>query len=114
QEQRNLIVQADRLLQDYEAILTLSTSGEAPLGLTAPDKPDTCLIWTMCHLPAVNLPIFKGPNGLPFGAQLVARRYNDILLLKLLSHLKELGHLKNVKYDLDPAKKGSDEKGNVA
>jgi Asp-tRNA(Asn)/Glu-tRNA(Gln) amidotransferase A subunit family amidase len=29
------------------------------------------------HVPAVTLPVFKGPNGLPIGAQLVGKRNGD-------------------------------------
>jgi Asp-tRNA(Asn)/Glu-tRNA(Gln) amidotransferase A subunit family amidase len=34
-------------------------------------------LWTALHVPAISLPVFKGPNGLPIGAQLVARRHDD-------------------------------------
>ena len=33
--------------------------------------------WTTTHVPAVPVPVFKGPHGLPIGAQLVARRSDD-------------------------------------
>jgi Asp-tRNA(Asn)/Glu-tRNA(Gln) amidotransferase A subunit family amidase len=33
-------------------------------------------------VPAVTLPLFTGPSGLPVGAQLVARRDNDRLLFE--------------------------------
>ena len=28
-------------------------------------------------MPAVSIPVFKGPNGLPIGAQLIAKRHDD-------------------------------------
>ena len=31
--------------------------------------------------PAVNIPAFTGPAGLPIGSQLVARRFDDEVLL---------------------------------
>jgi Asp-tRNA(Asn)/Glu-tRNA(Gln) amidotransferase A subunit family amidase len=34
-------------------------------------------VWTALHVPAVSLPAFTGPNGMPVGAQLVARRHAD-------------------------------------
>ena len=34
-------------------------------------------IWTTLHVPAVSLPVFKGPNGLPIGAQLIGKRHDD-------------------------------------
>jgi Asp-tRNA(Asn)/Glu-tRNA(Gln) amidotransferase A subunit family amidase len=34
-------------------------------------------IWTTLPVPVVTIPVFTGPNGLPIGAQLVARRNDD-------------------------------------
>jgi Asp-tRNA(Asn)/Glu-tRNA(Gln) amidotransferase A subunit family amidase len=34
-------------------------------------------MWTAMHLPTITLPVFKGPNGLPIGAQLLTRHYED-------------------------------------
>jgi Asp-tRNA(Asn)/Glu-tRNA(Gln) amidotransferase A subunit family amidase len=28
-------------------------------------------------VPSITLPVFKGPNGLPIGAQLIARHHDD-------------------------------------
>ena len=83
ERQNRLAKKLDGIFEDYDIILTLATGGEAPRGLTSPDRPDNCLIWTLCGVPAINLPVFKGPNRLPFGAQVVVRRYNDILLLEI-------------------------------
>lgn len=68
--------------EEADLVLTLSTGGEAPKGLQSPDRPDSCLVWTLCGAPAISLPRFIGPTGLPFGAQFVARRYNDFQLLE--------------------------------
>jgi amidase len=65
------------LLADYDALLSPSASGEAPLGLGSTGDASFCVIWTTAHVPSVTLPLFTGPNGLPVGAQLVARRDND-------------------------------------
>ncbi|MGE5370807.1 MAG: amidase [Solirubrobacterales bacterium] len=108
-EQNSLIQKIDRMMEEYDAIITLSTSGEAPKGLASPDKPDSCLVWTMCHLPAINLPVFTGPNRLPFGAQIVARRYNDVLLLKLVKWFREIGLVQDVSYDFEPGDNRSGE-----
>ena len=80
-QQAELSLQMDRWFeQGPDILLTLSTGGEAPK-IDVNDRPDNCLIWTLCGLPSINLPVFTGPAGLPFGAQLVARRYNDLALL---------------------------------
>lgn len=79
----------DRWFQDHcDIILTLSTGGAALKGLDAPDRPDSCLIWTLCGAPVINLPVFVGPSSLPFGAQIVARRYNDFDLLRFANFLR--------------------------
>jgi Asp-tRNA(Asn)/Glu-tRNA(Gln) amidotransferase A subunit family amidase len=81
----------DILAKDYDIIVDLSTGGEALHGLESVDRPDNCLIWTLCGVPTINLPVFTGPNGLPFGAQVYARRYNDYLLLNFARHLQAHG-----------------------
>jgi amidase len=65
------------LLADYDALLSPSASGEAPLGLSSTGDASFCVIWTTAHVPSLTLPLFTGPNGLPVGAQLVARRDHD-------------------------------------
>lgn len=67
----------DDLMADYDVLLTPAAAGEAPLGLHATGNASFCAIWTSMHVPAVTLPLFEGPNGLPVGAQLIARRNDD-------------------------------------
>jgi Asp-tRNA(Asn)/Glu-tRNA(Gln) amidotransferase A subunit family amidase len=89
-EQSALVASLDRLFEDVDVVLTLSTAGEAPFGLHGRDRRDTCLIWTMCHAPAISLPLFTSPAGLPYGAQIVARRYGDRDLLQCAATLMGL------------------------
>ena len=97
QSQTDIAFEMDQFLDTQcDIVLTLSTGGEALRGLTASDRPDNCLIWTLCGLPAINLPVFTGPLGLPFGAQVVARRYNDYLLLSFAEFLVERGLVPDV------------------
>jgi amidase len=67
----------DDLLKGYDVLLTPATAGEAPVGLDATGDASFCLIWTTMHVPAMTLPLFTGPNGLPVGAQLIAKRDAD-------------------------------------
>jgi len=76
----------DDVLFEYDAIISLSTAGEAP-DRNVLENRDPALIWTLNHLPVVSVPMFKSPNGLPFGFQLVSRKYNDYLLFNLLDSL---------------------------
>ena len=62
---------------DCDVLLAASAVGEAPIGLHSTGNVRPSAIWTTMHVPVVTLPVFKGPNGLPVGAQLVARRSDD-------------------------------------
>jgi Asp-tRNA(Asn)/Glu-tRNA(Gln) amidotransferase A subunit family amidase len=73
--------QLDELFNEYDAILTPSAPGEAPIG-TATGNPIFCSLWTYLGTPAVSLPLLAGENGMPIGVQLVARRGNDTRLLR--------------------------------
>ncbi len=76
----------------FDVMLTLSTAAEAPLR-SVEEAPDSALMWTLTHLPAVSAPVFSSPDGLPYGLQLVARRYNDPLLFHFISEVEQLGLL---------------------
>jgi Asp-tRNA(Asn)/Glu-tRNA(Gln) amidotransferase A subunit family amidase len=67
----------DAILGDRDVLLVPVASGEAPIGLNSTGNASFCAIWTSIHVPAVTLPLFKGPNGLPVGAQFIARRNDD-------------------------------------
>lgn len=90
--QEELAEAMDVFLSGFDVMLSLSTSGEAPQREEV-ERPDPALIWTLTHLPVVSAPVFRSPSGLPFGAQLVARRYNDPLLFKFVEYLHARGHI---------------------
>ncbi|HVL59085.1 MAG TPA: amidase [Burkholderiaceae bacterium] len=73
----------------YDAILTPSAPGTAPQGLQATGNPVFCTLWTLFGMPAVNLPILVGENGLPLGVQLVGARGSDARLLRTARWLAE-------------------------
>jgi Asp-tRNA(Asn)/Glu-tRNA(Gln) amidotransferase A subunit family amidase len=72
----------DSVFDEYDAIITPSAPGEAPLGLDATGNPAFCTLWTYLGTPAVTLPLMRSEAGLPLGVQLVARRGNDARLLR--------------------------------
>jgi Asp-tRNA(Asn)/Glu-tRNA(Gln) amidotransferase A subunit family amidase len=90
--QKNLTNELQILLSNYDFIITLSTAGIAPQFGTAIDKADTCLIWTMAGLPVVNVPAFF-KNGIPFGFQIISRKYTDYKILHFLEELINNGIL---------------------
>ena len=68
---------ADEALERCDAFITPSAAGEPPEGLTTTGNAIFNSIWTALGTPAVTLPLFKGPSGLPVGMQLVAGRFKD-------------------------------------
>jgi amidase len=57
------------IYRDYDVLLSPSATGEAPRDLSTTGDPVFGLTWTLMHGPAITLPVFTGPNGLPIGAQ---------------------------------------------
>ena len=67
----------DTLWGDIDVLLTPAAFGEAPVGFQAFAGVPLFQIWTTLHVPALSIPVFKGPAGLPIGAQLIAKRHDD-------------------------------------
>jgi Asp-tRNA(Asn)/Glu-tRNA(Gln) amidotransferase A subunit family amidase len=65
------------VVEDYDVLLTASATGEAPVGLNTTGNASNCLIWTSLHVPTVTMPVFKGPHGLPVGAQVIGKANSD-------------------------------------
>ena len=63
--------------ENYDILLTTCATGEAPVGLATTGIAKLALIWTTMHVPAVSVPVFKGPAGMPIGAYLVGKRSRD-------------------------------------
>ncbi len=76
----------DNITSKFDAVICLSTAGEAPLRNVVENR-DPSLIWTLNHLPSLNVPLFRSPNNLPFGLQIFSRKYNDYLLLEFVEFL---------------------------
>jgi len=70
------------IFERCDAIVTPAAAGTAPKGLDATGDPAFCTLWTLCGMPALNLPLMRGENGLPLGVQLVGRRDGDARLLR--------------------------------
>lgn len=74
------------LFEEFDAILSLPTTGEAPVG-EGTGSPIFCTIWTLCGTPAVTVPVMQGANGMPIGAQLVGAPGDDARLLRTAAWL---------------------------
>lgn len=77
----------DGIAAQYDAVLTPSAPGEAPPGRDPGDAVFNRM-WTLLHVPCVNVPGLTGkngltgPNGLPVGLTLAAPRFTDRQLLE--------------------------------
>jgi Asp-tRNA(Asn)/Glu-tRNA(Gln) amidotransferase A subunit family amidase len=78
----------DRHFHNFDIIFSLSTTGQAPFR-NEKQKDDPSLIWTMCGVPTINLPVFKTKENLPLGIQVFSKKYNDLLLLEFVNLLHE-------------------------
>ncbi len=68
--------------KDYDAVLTPSAAGEAPLLGPGTGDPIFCTLWTLAGLPSLSMPLLVGETGLPIGVQLVGAAEQDDRLLR--------------------------------
>jgi Asp-tRNA(Asn)/Glu-tRNA(Gln) amidotransferase A subunit family amidase len=71
----------EELFANFDAILTPATRGTAP-PIESTGDPAFGTLWTLAGMPALNLPLMTGADGLPLGVQLVGRRGLDARLLR--------------------------------
>jgi Asp-tRNA(Asn)/Glu-tRNA(Gln) amidotransferase A subunit family amidase len=69
------------IFERHDVLLTPSTPGEAPRSQENTGDSSFHRIWTALHTPALHLPVFRGPLGLPMGVQLVGAYRCDAGLL---------------------------------
>ncbi|TKA83651.1 hypothetical protein B0A55_00446 [Friedmanniomyces simplex] len=80
----------DDLAKKYDVVLTPSVLDEAPLGLGDTGDMSMCSMWTILHVPAINLVGFQGANGMPIGLTAVGARYMDRHLLRVAKGFGEV------------------------
>jgi amidase len=67
----------DEIAQGFDAVMTPSACGEAPVGLAFTGDATMNSLWTLLQVPVVSAPGLTGPNGMPLGLSFVTRRYAD-------------------------------------
>lgn len=77
-------------MANFDVLLMPSTSGPAPR-IGERDADDASLIWSLCGVPSISVPLFTSTIGLPFGAQFVAAKRHDHDLLGFLARLERDG-----------------------
>jgi amidase len=65
------------IYRSFDVLVSPSATSEAPRDLTSTGDPVFGLTWTLMHGPAVTVPVFTGPAGLPIGAQITGARGSD-------------------------------------
>jgi Asp-tRNA(Asn)/Glu-tRNA(Gln) amidotransferase A subunit family amidase len=78
----------DALASRFHAVLTPSAVGIAPIGRW-PGNPVFNQMWTLLHVPCVNLPGLLA-DGLPIGVTLAAPRFADFALLDVAERIAPL------------------------
>jgi amidase len=67
----------DDVYRDYDVLISPAATGEAPAGFGSTGNPVFGLTWTLMHGPAITIPVFTGPTGLPLGLQVTGPRSAD-------------------------------------
>lgn len=88
--QTNIGKAVEKSLEPFDVVFSLGTSSDAPLR-GSKERPDPSSIWTLAHIPSVFVPMFRSPQGLPFGIQIISKRFNDYLLLSIVEDFIDQG-----------------------
>ncbi len=81
--------QVDALFESCDALVTLSTLGEATRLEDGPGSGVMSMLWSLCGLPTISLPLLRGSQGLPIGVQIIGRRGHDKDLIRVAAWLIE-------------------------
>jgi Asp-tRNA(Asn)/Glu-tRNA(Gln) amidotransferase A subunit family amidase len=76
EEKARMKAQARQAMQGADAILTLSSSGPAPIGHSHTGSRAYLLFSSFLHLPAFSLPLLEA-DGMPVGAQIIGHAGRD-------------------------------------
>ena len=71
----------DLLTLEYDGILTPSATGQATLGLQSTGSANFNRMWTLLHVPCVNVPMPVTEPMLPMGLTVTGPRFSDIRTL---------------------------------
>jgi Asp-tRNA(Asn)/Glu-tRNA(Gln) amidotransferase A subunit family amidase len=70
-----------KVLDQYDAIITPSVPGEAPIAVESTGSPIFCTIWSYLGTPAISLPLIQSSRGMPIGVQMIGKNGRDAELL---------------------------------
>jgi Asp-tRNA(Asn)/Glu-tRNA(Gln) amidotransferase A subunit family amidase len=69
------------VMRDFDVLLTVAATGEAPRGLGYTGNPMFNRVWTLLGVPCVTYPVGRGGLGLPLGVQVIGPAAGDDLLI---------------------------------
>ena len=78
------------IFKNIDVIITPSALGEAPQDLKGIPAYNFNNLWTLMHVPCINLPAFLGPNNLPVGLQLVGPQDGDRRTLEFAQSIDQI------------------------
>lgn len=88
------------LMADCRVLIAPSATGEAPRGLESTGSPVMNAVWTLLHVPSVNVPFGRGTHGLPLGLQVIGPPGRDAETLAAAAWIHErLGDWRDVRLD---------------
>ena len=79
----------DTFFHDYDGILTPSATGIAPRFGDGTGDPICCVVWTLCGLPCLSMPLLSGEQDMPIGIQLVGAAERDDRMMRTARWLIE-------------------------
>lgn len=72
----------ETFFHDYDGILTPSAPDIAPAYGDGTGDPICCVIWTLCGLPCLSMPLLTGAQDMPIGIQLIGAHNRDDRLMR--------------------------------
>ncbi len=89
-EYRDTVTRAvERMFEHADVIVTMSATGEAPVGLQGTGNAIFQKIWTLVGAPSLTLPLLQGPNKMPIGLQAIGRPGGDAALFRAARWIEE-------------------------
>ena len=92
---------ASELFDGVEALIYPVAEGEAEPGIVSSGSPRFGALWTLLHLPTVAMPLEAGAGGLPLGAQIIGRPWDDQTLLQVADLASIHSPWLSERYELD-------------
>ena len=83
QSAKKMSLELKNVFSKYDAIITPAATGQAPRDLSTTGNAVFNGYWTMLGVPAISLPLLKGKDDLPIGAQVIAPWKEDNKLLSI-------------------------------